>query len=553
MYSVLLPHATVVVSYESQKLDYRSELLRKMCYYELNMGRYQDAHQHAVQSYEDSLEAHGEASKWTIICKLFISFTLVALETTSIYPEKQMAKLAQEIENVFHCNGSSEAEVAYKSARKLWKNGSHDAAFAALQRARNLYQACSNHRRALYCLDDLAYFKNVKGKLEESESLYRKAMQESINLYGDYDPSKFDNMKNIGELVEQQGRIAEAAKLYRLVLQGMKEIYGMEHPKTMEVNINLASIARDEGNLVYAEMLGRRVLEYSQRKLGWDHMLTWNAVSDLQETLQDLGRLEEAIELTDMMLLDFDVVSAAIASSRIGNTLVQNFLSDLEQMMRRSALETQEQIGHCHPDNILVWDRLALCLELQEKWEAAEKYRRRSLYLEHHTGDEYVEMTNGYLILANNLFEQDKHQAALQLIQDLLRNIKCHQPEDIAKIQEVEHVHEIMLSLIDKQRQRLTLQEQLKAPATDDRWIGKVRQTVVSLFTWILEQYNLSRLLVGKEITIATQNSRQGPQHININSEIIGIRKNIEHPASSETTTRHERIVFGASVRRVTI
>lgn len=51
-------------------------------------------------------------------------------------------------------------------------------------------------------------------------------------------------------------------------------------------------------------------------------------------------------------------------------------LLDAEKLFREALEKLQEQIGSETSDYILKLDLLAECLEMQDKWEAAEKYRR---------------------------------------------------------------------------------------------------------------------------------------------------------------------------------
>ncbi len=435
--SVLLPHAATVVSYESKELDCRSLLLLKMSKYESELGRYKDSYQHAVQSYEESLEAHGEGAYGTLIRKLQIGDTLNKLgkydDGRKVTEEGEKGVQDLPTSNV------DKAITALKSAFELLKFGQEDAVFAGFQRALDLFRACSDTPWVLYCLGAQAKWAMSKGKIEKSESLLRQALQESVSVYGKNHVESLKCMNDVGMLVQEQGRWAEAARLHRLVLRGREEIYGMEHPSSIESVKNLAMALRGEGNLVEAEVLGRRLLIYRQQTLGLDNMDTMFARIELYNTLRRLGRWEEAIELCHMMRPNSMDAPAATTSDIASMSVDGRSVLVIEHLLRRATESLQKYSAHEYPSNLRFLDEFAQILEKQEEWEEAEGFRRRILILnEHHRGKDCVGTTFYHKRLAIILSKQGRDQAALQVIQDVLEREKCHHLEDTTDIQELE-------------------------------------------------------------------------------------------------------------------
>ena len=389
--AVLLPHATIAVSYESKKLEHRSLLLYKMSLYEYAFGRYQDACQHALQSCEESLKVHGETSSKTLKRKLHLARTMLGVGKDD-ERQKLMKELKGEIENSRSDVNKPEANVAYRSAHELWETGRQDAAFRGFQRALTLYQAVHDPEAVILCLNRLADIAKTEGQLEESESLYRRAMQESINTYPENHPEIFVAMNNVGRCVQQRGRIAEAGEFFRLILRGKDEAYGMRHPETIEAMRQLMENLKQESKLDEAEILARRILEFNLEKRELDHPNTKLAVSNLSSILWDLKRVQEAIEVDDIIFLTIKDVPTRDLVRRACMLSTQGNLLEAEHMYRKALEKSQEQLGHDHPDNLDLLKNLADCLEKQDKWEAAEVQRRQILeFHEKNRGEEDAE------------------------------------------------------------------------------------------------------------------------------------------------------------------
>ncbi|KAL8741863.1 MAG: hypothetical protein Q9184_008333, partial [Pyrenodesmia sp. 2 TL-2023] len=152
--SILFPHARIAVSYESRRLDCRSLLLLKISTYEELLGRYQDCYQHAVQAYEESIEAHGKTSKKTLACKMRVAMAVAYLGKRD--EASRLLKECQTTVNRFPIRGSEEAKKAksaYRSASTMFNLLDEDserstaaAAFTLLQEALEWYRACSDKR-----------------------------------------------------------------------------------------------------------------------------------------------------------------------------------------------------------------------------------------------------------------------------------------------------------------------------------------------------------------------------------------------------------------------
>ncbi|KAL8651856.1 MAG: hypothetical protein Q9210_003030 [Variospora velana] len=368
--SILLPHARIVVSYETKKLHDRSELLLKMSQYEEDLGRYQECYQHAIQAYEESVEAFGKNSLLTQLCKVQVE---IALKNT-YGREDEAEKFGEDCSEEFETgevDEKDEAEPAWDSAaiQLLSTDPAHgDLAFSFYQKALDRFMACSNNIRALSCLESQAFILEKQGKIEESESLLRQSLSLSLNVYGDKHSKVFDCMCDLGRMVgKKQGKLAEAAQLHRLALRGRKEIYGMEHPSTMLSKRHLASVLREQGHHVEAEILGSQSLKGLQRHFGWHHVDTKLAVNDFVITLYEMERPEEARALRAIANFHHWLVPATFGVDDGSIPFTKDNLLEAERFLRKALEDAREQNGHAQPDAIILSERLAHCHEMQEK------------------------------------------------------------------------------------------------------------------------------------------------------------------------------------------
>ena len=375
--SVFLPHALIVVSYEAKRPDCRYLLLLNMSKYEVELGRYQDSYQHAVQSCEAALEAYGDLSIEALTIKSHMSITLSKLGK---YDEGK--KLSDEVKGIVEdlCKANKEDEAYHISSLGTVLR-QENAGFAAIQQALDHHQAYYGMHSAIHTFGTQAGYAFVEGKYEESENLYRQALRKSTEFYGENHRQTWFYMSKFAELLEKTKRTAEAVQLHRQVALGRESFYGMEHPVTMESRVKLAKALSSDDNFVEAEVFRRGTVEYYLRTFGLEHQQTLIAIAVFLRILLKVGNFDEADGLRRIFALHEDNVSADVTSTLVSSYLARGNPLEAEQILYKGVKDVQERVGQEHPENIILWDNLAECLEKQEKLEAAEGYWRRSLEL----------------------------------------------------------------------------------------------------------------------------------------------------------------------------
>ena len=422
--SVLLPHALVAVSYEAKRLDCRSRLLLNISKYESEIGRFHDSHQHAVQTFEAALDAHGDLSVETFHIKTQISITLLKLgkydESFKLLHEIMgntipIDELMKDMEDLGKARSSSLKSLTLRQG---------NAGFAAIQQALDQHRACHGMPSMIQFLVGLALAAHVEGKSEESENMYRQVLQKSTEFYGENHPETFSHMDMLAGHLMRTEKTAEAVQLFRQATLGRQSFFGMENPLTMQSRVNLADALCFEDNFVEAEVVGSGTLEYYLRTFGLEHDHAVKALGVYMRIIigGGVGNINEANELLRLHSLSEDNVSAEVTSTLVSSYLARGNPLEAEQILCKGVEDLQERGGQENPEISLLWENLAECLEKQGKLEAAEGYCRRSLELYDRAQGENFEGIKRCLSSLSSILEKqvdlrpDKKQKYYELV-----------------------------------------------------------------------------------------------------------------------------------------
>ncbi|KIX05941.1 uncharacterized protein Z518_03915 [Rhinocladiella mackenziei CBS 650.93] len=81
-----------------------------------------------------------------------------------------------------------------------------------------------------------------RGKLDEAEKIYQRALAGYEKALGTDHTSTLDRVNNLGLLYAKQGKLEEAETTYRRALQGFQKSLGADHPSIMTVMTNLQAL-----------------------------------------------------------------------------------------------------------------------------------------------------------------------------------------------------------------------------------------------------------------------------------------------------------------------
>jgi tetratricopeptide (TPR) repeat protein len=87
----------------------------------------------------------------------------------------------------------------------------------------------------------------MKGKYDEAELLYRRALAIREKVLGPDHPDVAASLNNLATLLDKQGKYDEAEPLYRRALAIRKKVLGPDHPDVAASLNNLAALLHKSG------------------------------------------------------------------------------------------------------------------------------------------------------------------------------------------------------------------------------------------------------------------------------------------------------------------
>src|SRR5256885_1199622 len=79
-----------------------------------------------------------------------------------------------------------------------------------------------------------------EGKFDESESLYREALDKRRRLLGNKHPQTLVSISDMGTLLRERDKLNEAEPFMREAVETYRQVLGEDHPSTLIAMNNLA-------------------------------------------------------------------------------------------------------------------------------------------------------------------------------------------------------------------------------------------------------------------------------------------------------------------------
>jgi serine/threonine-protein kinase len=175
--------------------------------------------------------------------------------------------------------------------------GKHDEAerrFRAAIARRERIQGAT-HPAVAYALIRLAdILWEDRGRPEEAEELYRRALPLMRDALGERHPTLLAARSDFALLRAERGAHAEAEAMQRQVLDAQRTAYGPDHPNAIGALGRLGMVLAQAGRHAEAEPLLRQELALWQRTLGPRHGALAPRIGRLADVLIERGRYAEA-------------------------------------------------------------------------------------------------------------------------------------------------------------------------------------------------------------------------------------------------------------------
>ena len=144
----------------------------------------------------------------------------------------------------------------------------------------------NRHHNTLFSINNLGLLLQAKGDLAAAEPLCREALEVSLETLGNRHPDTLISISGLGRLLKAKGDLAAAEPLSREALEVSRDTLGNRHPSTLIYIHNLGNLLMVKGDLAAAELLYREAVEGRRETLGDRHPNTLGSIAKLDLLLR---------------------------------------------------------------------------------------------------------------------------------------------------------------------------------------------------------------------------------------------------------------------------
>ncbi|KAJ6186207.1 hypothetical protein N7519_007508 [Penicillium mononematosum] len=141
------------------------------------------------------------------------------------------------------------------------------------------------------------------GQLHDAEVMAAQALQIYEKSLGAGDILTVDTAAGLGLLYAKQGQLDMAELMWERAVRGFEEIKGPDHPSTLRQMHNLGRIYKMQFRLAEAKATLERAFEGAMRALGPEDSLTQRIGGDLASLYENLGQMDEVIQVSERLSL----------------------------------------------------------------------------------------------------------------------------------------------------------------------------------------------------------------------------------------------------------
>ena len=156
-----------------------------------------------------------------------------------------------------------------------------------------------NHADVASALNNLGILYRAQSRLDEAESLYKRALAIWEKAIGPNSPTAAFALNNLAVVYTQRGKFDDAIALHERSLAIKEKALGPDHPDVAGTLQNLAENYRHLENLAKSEELDKRALAIREKALGPEHTYVADSLNNLGNVYAKQSRYAEALELYD--------------------------------------------------------------------------------------------------------------------------------------------------------------------------------------------------------------------------------------------------------------
>jgi len=295
--------------------------------------------------------------------------------------------------------------------------GEYDKAEPILKEALSVYENLSEKDNENYvsAIDNAAWYSNVTGDFNRSDSLYDLAIKVLRNNYKDRSELLFITMNDLALNFHEEGKYEESESLFKEALELQKKFYGDKpHPEVSTTTYNLAELLRDKGNYDEAERMFQTSLDMDIRLNGPEHPDVAYSLQGLASIYRLKGNFKAAEKLYIQVLnmrrkfLGPEHPDVAYATYNVGLLFYSEEKYDSSKKYFEQALEMHRKLnGTKHPSVAKCIEKLSYINFRKGNYKKAENLIRQAIEI----NKESVGVIN--ISYANNLLVLSMIKSAL--------------------------------------------------------------------------------------------------------------------------------------------
>ncbi|MEJ2494039.1 MAG: serine/threonine-protein kinase [Ignavibacteriaceae bacterium] len=289
--------------------------------------------------------------------------------------------------------------------------GEYDKAEPILKEALSVYENLSEKDNENYvsAIDNAAWYSNVTGDFNRSDSLYDLAIKVLRNNYKDRSELLFITMNDLALNFHEEGKYEESESLFKETLELQKKFYGDKpHPEVSTTTYNLAELLRDKGNYDEAEKLFRTSLDMDIKLNGPEHPDVAYSLQGLASIYRLKGNFKAAEKLYMQVLnmrkkfLGPEHPDVAYATYNVGLLFYSEEKYDSSKKYFEQALEMHKKLnGAKHPSVAKCIEKLSYINFRKGNYKKAENLIRQAIEINKESvGEINISYANNLLVLS---------------------------------------------------------------------------------------------------------------------------------------------------------
>ena len=165
-----------------------------------------------------------------------------------------------------------------------------------------LLRADLDTTNAEWQLDAGSFLFEYKADYKYSESLFQRALRNSLEKYGEYQPAVARSYNNIGGVYYAQGDYSRALEMHEQALEIQKSIYGEHHPDVAISYHNIGLVYYYQGDYSRALEMFEQALEICKSVYGEHHPDVATSYNNIGFVYYSKGDYSRALEMFGLSL-----------------------------------------------------------------------------------------------------------------------------------------------------------------------------------------------------------------------------------------------------------